>query len=492
MTCEGNVCGIGGWGGPLPGDPDNVSVMLSAVPVAGGIRVSWNYPTTNPHAVAHILPFRGVNENFDQAVQLSPVAGSFFEDKVLPGTTYFYWIRIVSINGTTGEHIGPASAAARSYSDDLLEALTGKIDAGVLAQALSTSISGITGIGLDILKEIEDRIAANMALSQTINGIRSDVNTAFTIVENEITKRTEGDVSLVNSVNTMAAVVNFNYSLFVNEKTLRTTKDSAYAQDFTILYAKAAQTAASVTLESKARSDADGALASRITSTEVSLNGNIATVQTGLSSQISVVNGKIVSIGALYTAKVQVNKLIGGFGIYNDGSIVDAGFDVDRFWVGRTGPDKVKPFIIDNGIVYIDKARIRNADIDTLKIAGNSVMVGAYATGGSTSVGSGGSTTLISRTIDLGDSFNSGLMVMATIYLHGGSDDAVGFRIYINGVLAGDQRTSMRSGYGSLFPASGFLVPGSRFATVSLQAYIPGAGSADIINSSFSIMGGKR
>lgn len=67
--------------------------------------------------------------------------------------------------------------------------------------------------------------------------------------------------------------------------------------------------------------------------------------------------------GALYTAKVQSGGLIGGFGVYNDGTEVDAGFDVDRFWIGRTDSDKRKPFIIDNNVVYINNAMIRNGSI---------------------------------------------------------------------------------------------------------------------------------
>ncbi|MGP9656493.1 phage tail tip fiber protein [Halomonas sp. AOP31-B1-25] len=67
--------------------------------------------------------------------------------------------------------------------------------------------------------------------------------------------------------------------------------------------------------------------------------------------------------GALYTAKVQSGGLIGGFGVYNDGTEVDAGFDVDRFWIGRTDSDKRKPFIIDGDMVYMNNAMIRNGSI---------------------------------------------------------------------------------------------------------------------------------
>ncbi|WP_110665208.1 phage tail tip fiber protein [Salinicola halophilus] len=67
--------------------------------------------------------------------------------------------------------------------------------------------------------------------------------------------------------------------------------------------------------------------------------------------------------GSLYTAKLQSNGLIGGFGVYNDGSTVEAGFDVDRFWVGRTNDEKRKPFIIEDGETYLDEVMIRKGSI---------------------------------------------------------------------------------------------------------------------------------
>ncbi|WP_311064108.1 hypothetical protein [Halomonas sp. DWK9] len=67
--------------------------------------------------------------------------------------------------------------------------------------------------------------------------------------------------------------------------------------------------------------------------------------------------------GALYTAQVQSGGLIGGFGVYNDGTVVEAGFDVDRFWLGRTNSNKRKPFVMDGDVVYMNNAMIRNGSI---------------------------------------------------------------------------------------------------------------------------------
>jgi len=79
---------------------------------------------------------------------------------------------------------------------------------------------------------------------------------------------------------------------------------------------------------------------------------------------------KVRDIGALYTVKLNVNGLIGGYGVYNTGKEVSAGFDVDTFWVGRTSANGIKPFIVDNNIVYINNAMIHNLTADKIDTRG--------------------------------------------------------------------------------------------------------------------------
>jgi hypothetical protein len=524
MSCNDNTCGIGGSTLPPPGDPDN-NVTLSANTVYAGINVNWSYPTINAHAVAHTKLYRNTSNNFATALEHAIVGGSIYFDRLDPQapTTYYYWIRIVSVNGTVGEPVGPVSAVAQPLAEQTLESLTGKIDNGVLAQSLKTSISGITLNNQLIYKEIEDRLNANTELSNALQDVRDGVTESLAYINEEIIQRQDADGALVTQLNTMAAAIDDNTAAILEEKTVRVSVDEAMATTFTALYsavddnkaaivseattrttndtalsqridsvvANVGTVAAAVKDETTARINAVSGVASRVTTTEVAINGNVATGQVGLTSKVTTLDGKVTSIGALYTAKVEVNGLIGGFGVYNDGSSVEAGFDVDTFWVGRTNANKVKPFIISNDTVYIDKARIRNADIDTLKIAGNSIVTGTFATGFADSVSSNGTVNLISRTVDLGDSNNSGLIVSCTIYCAADNDETVGFRVLINGVTAGDQRANMRNGYGMLFPASGFGVVSGRYATVVLQAYATG-GAFSITSSTMAILGGKR
>ena len=238
-ACSTSACGVGGWGGPKPGDPDNNSI-LSATPAFGGIDVSWTYPGTNPQAVAHVILYRGVSSNFNAAIVIATVGGNFFYDKSTSPQLiqYYYWITIVSVNGTVGAPIGPASAIAKPTIANVIEGLTGQIDAGVLAQSLKTEIDKITLNYQELLNEVDDRIAANTALSAALVQVQTGVTQSLAFINQEITKRQEGDSALVTQLNTVAAANASNLALIQTEQTARVTGDSANAALYTTLNAQ--------------------------------------------------------------------------------------------------------------------------------------------------------------------------------------------------------------------------------------------------------------
>lgn len=304
-ACSTNTCGVGGWDGPLPGDPDNNSA-LHARGTFGGIDVTWTLPATNPHAVAFTRIWRGVLPDFNAAIIIAEVGGNTYYDKNTStlDTYYYYWIQFVSINGTVFDPIGPDAALSRPAIANVITGLSAQIDDGFLASSLKSTIDSIGTNYTAFLKEVQDRHTATDTLAASIALLQTSVSETMTFVNEEIVNRQEGDSALVAELNTVAVA-----------------------------------------------------------------NGeNIAAVQTTLQADIDLINGELVSIGALYTAKVTVNGLIGGFGVYNDGTEVQAGFDVDKFWVGRTNLDKKKPFIIQDDEVFINQAVIANASIDAAKI----------------------------------------------------------------------------------------------------------------------------
>jgi len=307
-SCSTNVCGVGGWGGPLPGDPDSTNVVLSATPAFGGIDVSWTYPAVYPEAVAHVRLYRSNSADFGGALLHHIVTGTFFYDKVDADIQYWYWIEIVSVNGTVSPLIGPATATAKPLIEEMIERLTAQIDAGLLATTLRAKLDEISMINDNLLAEIMARENSEISLADAIALAQTGNAEALTFITN--------------------------------------IRDSLVS--------------------------ADSAIAENIELVAATLGDDFAAVTTAMQVNIDATQG---TVDALYTAKVTVNGLVGGFGIWNNSVLVEAGFDVDRFWIGRTSADKRKPFIVDGGVVYIDEAAINKLTFSKLRDESGSFIV---------------------------------------------------------------------------------------------------------------------
>jgi len=332
------VCGTGGGGGfnPKPGDPDN-NIFISATPTFGGVDITLVYPETNPHAVAFVNLYRSTNSKVDTAIYHHKMVGTYFFDRntAASAITYYYWAEMVSVNGTVMKKVGPVHASPRPMVDVLIEQLTGKIDAGLLANSLKEEVALIQTNKLGLDAEILARAATDDSLAASISETRAVAEDAQAILQQEVLARAEADSALVDTVNTLAVKVGKDIQAAIQQ-------------------------------EQTLRAAADQALATQINTAQAKLGNDIASVQTTMGADIKKVGDTLVSIGALYTARVQANGLIGGFGVYNDGKTVEAGFDVDHFWVGRSLNGRVKPFMIEGNEVFINNAVINQGYVKKL------------------------------------------------------------------------------------------------------------------------------
>jgi hypothetical protein len=325
--------------------------------------------------VAHTLLYRGLTADFNSAIQIAVVSGNFFYDKQDNNYTHYYWIRIVSVNGTEGEIIGPASATAKRTIEQTIEDLTGQIDRGLLAQSLKEEIDKITFTYDELVQEIANRIAGNEALAALLAEVQTGVTQSLAFIDTETTSRAEGDSALLRQINTLAALNQDNAAAILTERTARVDADSAVSARVDLVVAATGDNAAAIQQVNETQTSITTALARSITTVQSTLEGNTASGQVGLLAQVGNLENTVSGIGALYTAKVSVNGLIGGFGVFNDGTTVEAGFDVDRFWIGRTNANRRKPFIIDNGIVYIDEGAINKLTFNKLRDASGNFIV---------------------------------------------------------------------------------------------------------------------
>ena len=347
-ACESGVCGTGLGDFPKPGDPDN-NLVLRASPAFGGIDVSWTYPGLNPHAVAHTILYRGVNPEFKNSARLTIVDGAFFFDKSAADhdIQYYYWIQVVSVNGTYGGVIGPATAIARPTLTEMIEKLTGMIDSGMLAQSLRGDIDKITLNKLGIDQALLDLAEVDQALAAAFNQVEASSEQTRALLQQELLARANGDTAVITQVNTLFAQLNQQMAAVQSIQNALVTELKAVAED--------------------------------VSTVSATLNGDTASGEVGLTAVVERIDDRVTEIGSLYTVKVSVDKngqaLVGGFGIYNDGKTVQAGFDVDTFWIGRTGVTGMKPFIVQGNEVFMTEAAIKTLTFNKLRSEDGSVMV---------------------------------------------------------------------------------------------------------------------
>jgi len=489
------TCGTGSGNFPQPGDPDLNNSILNAAPAFGGIDVTWTYPELLPEAVAHVRLYRSTNADPATAVLLRRVSGELYHDTLDPlkGVTYYYWIKIVSVNGTIGDLIGPASAVARPTIEQTIEMLSGQINDSHLAQSLRDNIQRIDLVNTRLDGEVADRVAQYEGVLGTLNAYQADVEGTATLLADEVSRLDTADTAQINQINILGARAEDNEAMLLDEQRLRADADQAMGEDLRILSASMGiesqvffQPAAPIPSNPGDRwIDTDNGNAPKFWSgsewvTDPEITGTVYR-QTepptnpvagdvwfdsddgdkayqfldGVWEPLSIYDGNLISaavqnhnntrigycmidgapspdigsqavckanggtwlvqqaladavkgiqitdsdgdsasveermvsykndIGQLlseYTVKVQTdtngNKIVGGFGLTADGATVEAGFDVDRFWVGKLG-NKRFPFIIDANTneVFMDEAAIRHLTFTKLRDEAGNFMV---------------------------------------------------------------------------------------------------------------------
>ena len=387
-TCSTAVCGTGGWTGPLPGDPDN-SVTLSAAQAFGGINVRWSYPTTNPHAVAYIELYRGSTPLFASATRIALVGGNLYFDAQNNTNTWYYWIRIVSINGTLGEPVGPASATARLLSTDISQNLNDEIDRSKLTAALKAELDVIPFLQSSLLSEIYDRETGQTSLADAIADAQAGIAAAMTFIGTVNTSRITDNEALAQSLTVTAAVLQNGIAAVTDEMEAHVValgddiSAEVLAREQAVVFVDN-KYAGITSAQAASISTVNGRVTTEISDRQQAVT-NVGNRVTGVETTVSVHASEITNIySSMWTVRLQAGNLVGGFGLYNNSTVVEAAFDVDRFWIGRSGSGSSRPFIIDGGVVYIDKAKIKEADIDTLKIAGGAVNTLVASTGSGT------------------------------------------------------------------------------------------------------------
>ena len=221
MSCSTTVCGTGGWNGPLPGDPDNSSV-LTAISEYGGIKLTWTLPSVNAYAVAYTTVYRSTSANLATARSIGTINGSSYFDAEPgqnPNVTYYYWIQHTSVNGTETGYVGPASAKAYPEVTKILELLQGKVETSALAESLRSRIGIISSLE-DGITSLNTRLETeNGLITETLDAVKNDVSGATSYIQNQMELFADEKVALATAVNTQVSLFSKDVYAAVREET---------------------------------------------------------------------------------------------------------------------------------------------------------------------------------------------------------------------------------------------------------------------------------
>lgn len=317
----------------IPSDPSNV-VSFYAIGISGGIRVVMRMPPTNPEAVAYTILYSAAVNQFDSAIEIAKVRGEEYYDWFEMPTKRYYWIEQVSINGTHEERLGPVSATSIDPSLLTIEHISKRIHEGLLATSLREEIDRIDILATSISKEALLRASELGTLTQIIRDVQESYGDNIARFNERLTVLATDQESIVENVQTLLAE-------FMGEDGPVT----AAIQEVSFVFA-------SETLALSERS-------TQLESVFEDKDGNIewAALQQQLSkTKVDKINNTIENswMVKLQSQRPGLPPLIGGFGMVNDGLNVEAGFDVDTFWVGRANGAQIYPFIIDGSNIFFN------------------------------------------------------------------------------------------------------------------------------------------
>jgi hypothetical protein len=314
----------------------------------------------------------------------------------------------------------------------------------------ATATDGISAamaaISLEQIVRASADEAETLARETAISLVQTDVADVQAAIVTEASTRASADAAEASLRQALAASVASDIAdvnaAILDEASVRATADTAEATARQALAAtltgNIGDVSAAVIAEQTARVSADAALASDISSVETTMNGHTASI-TQVSQSI---DGVLAKYGLRLSAG---NKIIGILG--NNDSVV-GGFDVVADYFRIWDPDDEAGytiFAVEDGAVYIRKAIIKDATIDTLKIADHAVTQPYFASLASDqALVSTVETPILSLAITkaISDSvvdieanlrFYSTDDIRATAFLYDGSTQLDSINIYVNG-----------------------------------------------------------
>lgn len=277
------------------------------------------------------------------------------------------------VNGNTAAIQNEAKARA--------DADTAEVSA---RQALQTKVNENTSA---IQTETEARVNADSGLSSQISTLQTKVNNNTVAIQDEAKVRAEADKAEADARITLSGKVEDTSAAIQEEQRLRIEGDKASASAITQMKAQIDEDIkAAVKKETDARVTSESAIVRDVSTIQTTLRdprtgkGLIASVQQNAQA-IANTNG---TLETKYTLKLDSNGYVVGYQLYNGGDSKSTfTLSADSFVVakpGSTNPrqmlvyDSASGMLVLNSLM-VNRAAIKDASVDTLKLAGRSVTI---------------------------------------------------------------------------------------------------------------------
>ncbi|EDC3895518.1 DUF1983 domain-containing protein [Salmonella enterica subsp. enterica serovar Typhi] len=257
---------------------------------------------------------------------------------------------------------------------------------------VTTNIDAIAKTNIDLaLRQDEDQhkqMINNAKIATTQKAFADDMSTMATKVEEiraeigdeikasiteETTARVEADKAISKRITALQSQLDDDIKAAIGaESSARTDADSALSSQINSLAAQTSEDIkAAITSEATARADADGALGKRVDTIKAEVDGNSAIIQ----EQTKAIADTNEKVSTAWTLKMETStsggqKYVAGIALGIDSTGLSQFLvQADRFGlVNSVNGHITTPFVIENGVAYMNGAWIKNGTIDNAKI----------------------------------------------------------------------------------------------------------------------------
>ena len=326
------------------------------------IRLPGDYKGTQPLREFEVLE-SAVGADISTATLVTSALANRFEFVRPQFGEKQFWVVAVDVAGNRSAP-GYGTALTLASYDSEIGSIRGVVDASLDEVAAELILAGLTADGklaavrANVIQRVETLVTDTTAQASKLDAVAVAFDANQAIVSTKIETVATSLYSESRRIDIVAAVSSQNTAAIVDERDARVTAVSAVATQVTTVQSSVSTLSGTVQIQSN---------------TLANLNGNVA-AQYMVRTEVIGTTGKRAMAGL----SLGVSSTSGGATTQSE-AIVFA----DRFIVAADASATVldAPFRVEGGVVYINVAKIKNADIDTLKVAGYALTISLPASG---------------------------------------------------------------------------------------------------------------